>query len=109
MAPALQEAQISVRVPRLVHTRLEKLRDEVVEATGEKKPSQPEVVAALICTAKAAALSQALKQVQARLGCAGSRERRPSGIETYQAWALCHSIAGARSRAADLVAEDWLS
>jgi hypothetical protein len=62
MSTTQQEAQISVRVPRFVHARLERLRDEIVDATGEKKPSQPEVVAALVCAAKAVTLSQALKK-----------------------------------------------
>lgn len=54
-------SQISIRVPPFVHERLEELREAVATRTGERKPSQPEIVAALIWEAQVTKLSRAMK------------------------------------------------
>jgi hypothetical protein len=67
MAQTRKGDQISVRVPAFAKQTADQLPGKIVAATGEKKPSQPELVAALVSQVKAQAASQALKAYRKEL------------------------------------------
>lgn len=58
--------QLNVRVPPFAKQHLDTLPARVL-ATGEKRPSQPEIVAALVATVTVRTLSQALKAYRKEL------------------------------------------
>jgi hypothetical protein len=64
--------QISVRVPDFAKEALDELPDAVVAgAPADKRPSQPELVAALVATAKADAAVRALRTYRKELAARG--------------------------------------
>jgi hypothetical protein len=67
MARTRRGEQVSVRVPDFAKARLDELRGEVAPLASGRRPSQPELVAALIAAVKVRTAAQALRAYRAEL------------------------------------------
>jgi hypothetical protein len=59
--------QISVRVPTFAKRQLDALPRAVLQASGDKRPSHPEIVAALVFMANPKGLARALRAYRREL------------------------------------------